>query len=125
MRLVTFGILAAMLGAGCALQTGEPGEPSGSSAELTTTQAAPKVRNATAAAGAASGTAPNPEPSPWFPTDPNSVGLDEQPIANPEPSPWIPVDRGGTGGTSTGEGEGTTSGNSGSTSNQPRHLGSR
>jgi hypothetical protein len=131
MRLVAFGIIAAMLlGAGCALQPGDPGEATEPSTELRTSQSTAKIHQATTPAGASSANAPpNPEPSPWVPTDPGSPGLnDDSTGANPEPSPWHPdvmPKAGATGDPETG-GAGPTSGTSlGSSPNRPGHLGER
>jgi hypothetical protein len=130
MRLVTFGILAALVGGGCALQTGDPGEPASTSTELTTPQATPRVHQATASASATAGSPDNPEPSPWFPVSPSgNAGIgnnDDSNGMNPEPSPWVPqapVGGSGTGDPHSGS-AGTTSGNSGgSTPNRPDHAG--
>jgi hypothetical protein len=131
MRLVTLGILAAMAGAGCAFQAGDPGEPSGPTpapaTQLTTTQATPKIH------AAASAAPPNPEPSPWLPTAPaaGDVGMSDQGGTgqNPEPSPWVPDPPSEGAGKTTndpgnaGSGGGSTTGNSGgSTPNQPNHT---
>ena len=129
MRLVAFGILAAMVGAGCALQAGDPGDPAGGSAEVTTTQSAPKLHDSTSAQGAASSAPPNPEPSPWFPIAPSAMGIDDG--SNPEPSPWHPgppsegqdttgdPQNGGSTGSRTRSAGGT------STPNYPGRLGTR
>ncbi|HEY5240123.1 MAG TPA: hypothetical protein VIJ22_01600 [Polyangiaceae bacterium] len=125
MRLVAFGILAAMMGAGCALQAGDPGDPGGGSTELTTTQSGPKLHDSTSAA--ASSAPPNPEPSPWFPIGTGGVGMDDD-IANPEPSPWHPGPP-SEGLNTTGDpqngGAGSTAGSAGGTStpNHQGHLG--
>lgn len=130
MRLVAFGILAAMVGAGCAFQAGDPGDPVGGSRELTTTQSAPKLHDSTSAA--ASSTPPNPEPSPWFPIGPGGVGMDDDSnTANPEPSPWHPGPPSEgpdtTGDPQNGSGTGSTTGSAGGTStpSHPGHLGTR
>jgi hypothetical protein len=128
MRLVAFGILTAMLfGAGCALQAGDPGEAAGPSTELTTSQTTPRTHESVTPTGAGSAVAPNPEPSPWFPTDPGMA--DDSTGSNPEPSPWHPDTPTAAAGTSTdpqggGGGAGSTSGNAGSTPNRPGHHGS-
>jgi len=92
MRLVAFGILAAMLGAGCAFQAGDPGDPAGGTpTALTTSDTTPKVHAAVNPTGASSSspTPPNPEPSPWTPN--GDVAMDEESSgSNPEPSPWQP-----------------------------------
>ena len=118
MRLVAFGILAAMVfGAGCALQTGDPGEATGPSTELRTTQA-PRTHESVTPTGASAPVVPNPEPSPWFPTDPGMA--EDSTGTNPEPSPWQPANPTAAAGTSVdpqgGGGAGSTSGNAGSTS---------
>jgi hypothetical protein len=88
MRLLAFGILAAVLSAGCALEAGDPGQTvetaeTGNSTTLSVTTPA-KIRTASAAP---TGTAPNPEPSPWFPQTAN-VAMPDDDNENPEPSPW-------------------------------------
>ena len=87
MRLVAFGILAAMLSAGCAFEAGDPGDPGAATTDLASGQA-PKVRTAATPANSA---APNPEPSPWDPGP--TVSVEDQPTNadNPEPSPWRPI----------------------------------
>jgi hypothetical protein len=131
MRLVAFGILAAMLGAGCAFQAGDPGDPAGGTpTALTTSDTTPKVHPAVNPTGASSSAAnpPNPEPSPWTPS--GDVAMDEESNgANPEPSPWQPdtpsqsaVLNGGD--PQRGAATGTTSGSTGgSTPNRQGHLG--
>jgi len=126
MRLVAFGTLVAMVfGAGCALQAGDPGEPTGTSTVLTASGGTPKVFQAMTPAGAGSATPPNPEPSPWFPTGPQ---MDEDSTgSNPEPSPWhpdTPTEGAGTAGDPQGGAAGPTTGSAGgSTPNHPGHLG--
>jgi hypothetical protein len=127
MRLVAFGIFAALtFGAGCALEAGDPGEPAAGSMEHITPQGTPKVHpTLTPTTGVSSAAPPNPEPSPWFPTDPGMA--DDSTGNNPEPSPWLPQTPSTAAGTSTepqGTGTGTTSGNSGSTPTRPGHHGS-
>jgi hypothetical protein len=129
MRLVAFGFLAALVGAGCALQAGDPGDdPTSPSSEVRTAeQTGPKVHSATVSPAASI----NPEPSPWAPvadikvdndsTDPNdSNGPNGQ---NPEPSPWKgSLTTGGVGDPQSGSAGGTTTGASGgSTPNKPGH----
>jgi hypothetical protein len=114
MRLVAIGILAAaILGAGCALQAGDPGDPGGTSTGLTPARTIPGI--GPAGVGSADPAAPNPEPSPWVPSDPG-VGMDDDSTgASPEPSPWNPNVRSGgadtpdpQGGSAAGANEGTT-----------------
>jgi hypothetical protein len=106
MKRVVFGILAVLLGAGCALETGDPGGTSQPAAAAT---AEPKQNTAVA---------DNPEPSPWVPpttiptinpnarkasgrasgttSDQGSESSDD----NPEPAPWngqLPGDSNGEG----------------------------
>ncbi|HEY3818577.1 MAG TPA: hypothetical protein VGL81_15490 [Polyangiaceae bacterium] len=132
MKLVTFGILAAMVGAGCAIQAGDPTGDPAPGTEVTTTQTTtPKVHNATSAAPATSAEpvdSQNPEPQPWFGTSPNGVAPtpdESNDNTSPEPSPWKgedPTEGAGTtgapmnGGGSTGATSGSTSG---STPNRP------
>jgi hypothetical protein len=129
MRFVAFGILTAMVfGAGCALQAGDPGEATGPSAELRTSETTPKTHESVSQTSAGAAVVPNPEPSPWFPTDPGMA--EDSTGSNPEPSPWQPdnpsapagtsVDpHGGGGAGSTSGNAGSTSGNAGSTPNRP------
>jgi hypothetical protein len=128
MRLVAFGILAAMVfGAGCALQAGDPGEP-GASTEPGPTLTTARIHQAGTPPVAGSAAPPNPEPSPWLPTGPAGGGLDEDSTgANPEPSPWQPdpLSQGAltTGTPQSGSAGSTTENANGSTPNRPGHLG--
>jgi hypothetical protein len=114
MNRVAIGILAAVLGAGCALEAGDPAVESTEShpGEVTTAsggaERSPMIRSATSPAGASSaGARENPEPSPWYPDTVVSPGGDgtEQ---NPEPSPWrrpgpnAAVQSGGSGNSQSG-----------------------
>ena len=129
MRLVAFGILAAMLGAGCAFQAGDPGDPAGGTpTALTTSDTTPKVHAAVNPTGASSSAAnpPNPVPSPWTPS--GDVAMDEESNgANPEPSPWQPDNpsesAGVNGDPQRGAATGTSESAGGSTPNRPGHLG--
>ncbi len=128
MKLVAFGILAAMLRRRMrGREAGDPGEPAGGATEHSSSlQATPKVHSSVTAAGASSAVPPNPEPSPWFPTDPG-MAEDDSTGNNPEPSPWIPKTPTAAAGTSTDPetgGTGATSGNSGSSPRGPGHHGS-
>lgn len=131
MRLIAFGILAAMLGAGCALEAGDPGAASGVSTQLPSS-ASPRILLGNSPQGVASA-APidNPEPAPWAPGDP-VVSMDDQSGGNndnPEPSPWHPlnpVEQTSAGDPTQQQGggsPGTSSGNSTSVAPVgPRHL---
>jgi hypothetical protein len=130
MRLVAIGFLAALLGAGCALQAGDPGDdPTSPSTELRAAGTTPKVHGATVNPAASI----NPEPSPWAPTadikiDDDSNGTNEPNGSNgqnPEPSPWAPQSSvtGGVGAPLGGAGRGTAGASGGSTPNRPGHAG--
>jgi hypothetical protein len=131
MRLVAIGFLAALLGAGCALPAGDPGDdPTSPSTDLRPAGTTPKVHNATVNPSASS----NPEPSPWDPTadikfedDSNGTNGSNGNGQNPEPSPWAPQSSvtGGVGDPQSGAATGTAGAAGGSTPNRPGHVGSR
>jgi hypothetical protein len=110
MRLAAFGILVALMGAGCALQAGDPGgddDPTKpATTELRPAQALP-VPVGTTVNPASSAAPPNPEPSPWNPKA-NVETYDDSAEDNPEPSPWVPHSSvpGGPGGPQSGPGAG-------------------
>jgi hypothetical protein len=81
--VVAFGIVAAMVGAGCALETGDPGGVNTTGSEVANEAPVGKVRTTTPPPAP---TTPitNPEPSPWQTDDINQAN------SNPEPSPWQP-----------------------------------
>jgi hypothetical protein len=130
MRLFALGILAALLSAGCALETGEPGQPVETAETVNTPSqlgmpSSPKIHTSSAST-APTGTAPNPEPSPWFPQSGN-VAMPDDESENPEPSPWGKVPTVSTQGSpspdNTQPNSGSSRGGSGSEEpDQPLHI---
>jgi hypothetical protein len=103
MRLVTFGILAVSLCAGCAVQTGDPGS---SDETATETGSTPRDPAKSPAAGM---------------QDPVGVPLVPIMRGNPDPSPWnppvqIPAAKGTGGG--TGNSSGGTTGTTGNSADE-------
>ena len=99
MRLLAIAMLAAVLGAGCALEAGDPGtgapgangqDTSGSTLSFGQGRVPKAHALAAAPQGASSvGTMDNPDPAPWMVGGQGTSGAsDDSTGSNPDPAPW-------------------------------------
>jgi hypothetical protein len=110
MKLAALGVLAAMLGAGCAFEASDPGEADTRSSEGTVSVEARGRTTVTTASP------PGPGSSPQAGSQPSAGGSASQgvePGSNPEPSPWYagaPVEPSGGPTAPAGNGAGAVAG---------------